>query len=275
MRAFLDCTACTVKQALRAARYSTDDVALQSRALRAAMVALAESDLSVTPAELAYIALRAIARETGCADPYAAVRRQSNAMALQLYPRLKELVESSLDRLRTATKIAIAGNVIDFGAVGANFNVEKTLECLLCSPFARDDFDRFTVALREALRVLYLADNAGEIVFDRVLMEELERKDLTVAVKSEPFINDAMLADAESTGIGEVARLIEVPIYPRTNKEFEQAWEKADLVIAKGHANYESYTEREGPTFFLLIAKCEFVAQDAGVRKGEMVLLGR
>lgn len=274
MRAFLDCVACTLGQALRTARHVTDDPNVHRRAMQALLAELSTTDLALTPVELGHIAQQVIARETGIADPYRDVRTRSNAEALALYPRLKEIVRSCGESLLTAAKIAIVGNVIDLGAYGDDYDVESTLTRLLRRPFARDGFAQFREALARARSVLYLADNAGEIVFDRVLIEELPGKQVIVVVKGEPFINDAMLPDAQQVGLTDIARVIEAPIYPGSTQELAAAWRAADVIISKGHANYESYNEAEGPLFFLLLAKCEFVARSAGVSKGEMVLLG-
>ena len=274
MKAFLDCVACTLGQALRTVRHCTNDPSVQRRVMHALLAELAETDLTLTPVELGHIAQRIVASETGVGDPYREARRRSNAEALALYPRLKAIVRSSEEPLQTAAKIAIVGNIIDLGAYGDDYDVEGTLAQLLQSPFGRDDFAPFREAVAHARTVLYLADNAGEIVFDRVLIEELSGKEITVAVKSQPFINDAMLPDAKQVGLADIARVIEVPIYPGTTEEFAATWEAADVIVSKGHANYESYDEASGPLFFLLLAKCDFVARSAGVSRGEMVLLG-
>ncbi len=275
MKAFLECVACTINQGLRTARYSTADPEAQARVMRAMLAELAATDLSLTPVELGHLAQKVAARETGCADPYRQVRQRSNVDALRLYPQLRGIVRASQDPLQTAVKIAIAGNIIDLGAVGEDFDVATTIDRVLGRPFARDDFARFSQAVDQAASILYLADNAGEIVFDRVLMEELPGRRLTVAVKAEPFINDAMLADAEQVGLGEIAEVIEAPVYPASNPSLARPWREADVIVSKGQANYEAYNEAEGPLFFLVLAKCDFVGLSVGVAKGEMMLLAR
>jgi len=275
MRAFLECITCTLGQGLRTVRHVTDDPQVHRRVMQALLAELTEADLAVTPAQFSHIAQRVVVRETGIEDPYRKARTRANAEALALYPRLKEIVRSSAEPLLTAAKIAIAGNIIDLGATGEAFDVEATLAQFLQRPFARDDFLQFREAVERARTVLYLADNAGEIVFDRVLMEELPGKAITVAVKGRPFINDAMLPDARQVGLTDLARVIEVPLFPDTTQELTAAWQTADVIISKGQANYESYDEAEGPLFFLLLTKCDFVGSSAGVGKGEMMLLGK
>ena len=140
------------------------------------------------------------------------------------------------------------------------------------TPFAVDDFELFAERVSKADSILYLGDNAGEIVFDRVLIEELSSAEVTVTVKDEPFINDAMMADAQAAGFDESIRILPVPIYPQTTEEFELAWSAADLIIAKGQANYEAYSQASGPLFYLLVAKCDVVARELGVSIGDLVL---
>ena len=274
MKAFLDCFPCAVGQALRAARIATDDEQVHRAAVVAALRELADVDSQATPMELGRIAQRIAKQVTGCRDPYAEIKKQSNSEALRLYPHLKQIVQVSDDPLRTATKIAIAGNIIDFGAPH-KIDVEAALERVLASDFAVDDYGLFAQRLADAPRVLYLADNAGEIVFDRVLIEEIPAAEVTVAVKDQPFINDVLLADATVTGLTDVARVIEVPIYPDTSPQLEDAWAWADLIIAKGQANYEAYSDADGLIFFLLLAKCDCVARDVGVNLGDMILQAR
>jgi len=273
MKMHLDCVPCIASQALRIARLATQNPKAHRQVLEGVLRELIGIDPDITPFELGQIPQRVLEQVTGNADPYAAIRRDSNTQVMELYPELKRIAREADDPLLAAVKVAIAGNIIDFGVAGEGFDVEGTLERILAAPFGRDDYSDFADALMQAQTVLYLADNAGEIVFDRVLMEELPVERIICAVKSIPFINDAMLADACEVGIDEIAEVIEIPLYPNRNEALDQAWSEADMIISKGQANYEAYSEAEGPLFFLLIAKCDFTAADTGVQKGEAVCL--
>jgi tellurite resistance protein len=169
MKAFLDCLPCIARQTLETTRIATSDISLQRAALVKVLGRLAETDGRITPMELGQMGQEVAREVTGCDDPYTQLKEQSNARALELYPRLKEIVEAAEEPLRTATQIAIAGNIIDFG-VPHKIDVEGTLERVLGSSFAVDEYDLFAQRLGEAERVFYLADNAGEIVFDRVII---------------------------------------------------------------------------------------------------------
>ncbi len=270
MKLYLECIPCILRQALDTARLVTDNEQLQRRALQAALQAISRTSWEGTPLTVAKHVHRAVREALDCPDPYAEIKRLHDRQALELYPRLQQVVAEADDSLRTAVKIAMAGNIMDLG-VSNSFDVEATLQRVLQSSFAIDHFAQFREAVNRARRVLYLADNAGEIVFDRVLLSQLGEREITVAVKSEPFINDAMRSDALEAGIDELAEIITVP--PAADiSAFGAAWTEADLIVLKGQANYEAYSAATGPIYFLLLAKCDFVAQEAGVNKGDMIL---
>ncbi len=275
MQAFLDCIPCILQQGLRTARLVTDDEEAPRQVLTQLLSELTQADLAATPMELGYLAQRVVREVAGCHDPYSAIKEESNAQALRLYPRLKEIVAVADDPLQIATKIAIAGNIIDFGVPEVTLDVEATIDRVLKSPFAVDHYELFADRIAQASTLLYLADNAGEIVFDRVLIEQIPAEHIVVAVKNEPFINDATMADAQVSGLTEQVEVIAAPIYPATTPELQAVWDGAQLIIAKGQANYEAYSTAEGPLFFLLLAKCDFVAQDLGVNNGDMILKSR
>ncbi len=271
MKAKLECLPCVARQALASARIATDNPELQGKIVQAAFGKLSQAGLDVTPMELGGIVQRTVRSMAGVEDPYRDIKRRSNAFALRKYPQLKKLVAAADNPLAVATKIAITGNIIDFG-VPQRLDVEKALDQILHTPFAVNDFALFAERVAAVDNILYLGDNAGEIVFDRILIEQFSPACVTVTVKNEPFINDAMEADAQAAGLDESVRILPIPIYPETTEEFEQAWSAADLIIAKGQANYEAYSDASGPLFFLLVAKCDMVARELGVSVGDLIL---
>ena len=271
MKTNLECLPCFARQALASACIATDDPELQGKIVQAVFGKLSQATLDATPMELGGVVQRTVRDFTGVDDPYLDIKQQSNRFALQKYPEMKELVASAEAPLAVATKIAITGNIIDFG-VPDRLDIEEPLKRIMHTPFAVDDFELFADRISEADSILYLGDNAGEIVFDRVLIEQLSPTEVTLTVKDEPFINDAMMADAEAAGFDESIRILPVPIYPETTEELQLAWSTADLIIAKGQANYEAYSEASGPLFYLLVAKCDIVAEELGVSIGDLVL---
>lgn len=216
-------------------------------------------------------------------DPYRVIKEESNRKALVLYPQLKEKVESSENRLLTAVELAIAGNVIDYGAKNT-LNIEQEIERLFQNEF--HDFEKMVFdytqldkAIEAASSILYLGDNAGEIVFDRVLMEEIPMNiDITFAVRGRPVINDALLEDAKACGLDQRAHIISSgsrapgTILDCCYKEFVNLFNKAELIISKGQGNYEALCDVKAPIFFLFKAKCPVIADKLGVSVGDIVL---
>jgi len=247
------------------------------RAIEAFKTTIGPASWEATPAELGGNAYRLLAGITGVSDPYRQVRRDCIREALALYPSIKALVAASDDGLLAAAKAAIAGNVIDFG-VGSETDLIAGAEQTIHRPLTIDDYPEFKRRLNQARSVLYLADNAGETVFDRILIEELG-KPVAYAVREAPIINDALAEDAELSGIGGAARIVSSGCstpgtIPRScSPEFLEVLNGADLIVSKGQGNYEGLSDERLPVFFLLMAKCEPVARDLGVELGGLVLM--
>ena len=229
------------------------------------------------PPEIGREAYRLISEKTGIPDLYAEIKKECTQKALSLYPQLKEQVASSEDPLLTAIRMAIAGNVIDFGA-NADFDLDKDLDVLLSQELAIDHYRAFCHVLKRIRKVLFIADNAGETVFDRLLIEELG-KPVIYAVRENPIINDAIRQDALDAGIDGLAEIVssgtDAPgtILSLCSEHFLKIFRSADLIISKGQGNYEGISEEARPAFFLLKAKCEVIARDIGVKKGSLILM--
>jgi len=277
MKTYLECLPCFLRQAVEAAKMATADPLRQWEVVDAVLRLLGALSASDRPPQISARVNRTVRRVSGCDDPYSQVKRENNEAAIGLYPRAQELVAASDDPLQTAAKLAVVGNIIDSG-VGLRFDLEAEIERVHERHFAGGDFDRFREETARAATVLYLADNAGEIVFDRLLIEQMNRQRMFVAVRAEPMLNDALLADAEFAGIDRVATLLTTgPGWPQAgvgncSAEFLQAFTRADVIIAKGQGNYEWLSEVKANIFFLLMAKCPVVARDLGVEVGELVV---
>lgn len=276
MRASLDCYPCFFIQTLRTARMVTSDEKTILQILHEVSTTLPQIPFNVTPPEIGREVYRIISRRTGVEDPYKEVKDRCIREALSLYPELKRLVESSEDRLMTAIRLAIAGNVIDFGT-DSSFDLEQELETVFSQDFAVDNSQEFREALKQARNVLYLADNAGETVFDRLLIEEMD-KPVIYVVREKPIINDATREDALLSGLDKVSEITssgcDTPgtILKFCSDEFLETYRSANLIISKGQGNYEALSDEKRPLFFLLKAKCQVVARDLGVKNGSIIL---
>ena len=276
MKTYLDCIPCFFSQALRAARLSTNDEKKIKKVLDAVGMLLPKLPLESTPPESARVIYHKIAEITGNPDPYRDIKRKSTQTALSLFPALKRQVEKSDDRLLTAIRIAIAGNVIDFGA-SWDFDMETEVAEILEKDFTECDYPRFKYRLNQADEILYIGDNAGECVFDRILIEEI-KKPVIYVVRNSPIINDATVEDAVQAGLDKVATILssgaEGPgtILETCSLEFKNVYRKAKLIISKGQGNYEALSNETGPIFFLLKTKCHVIANDFGINQGDIVL---
>lgn len=275
MQTALDCYPCFLRQALSAARRANADPAVQRRVLLEAMARLSRSSSATTPIELAADIHRLVREHTDHSDPYLVAKEDATRQALALYPRLEDLITNAADPLEAAVRIAIAGNIIDFG-VAEHFDLEATLERVMRQPFAIDGLAPLRQALQRAKSVLYLADNTGETVFDRILIENLAVP-VTYVVKGAPVLNDATRADALAAAIDQVAAIVDngsdAPgtLLDSCSEDFRARFAAADLILAKGQGNYESLSEVPAPVFFLLQAKCSVIADDLGVPVGSII----
>jgi len=278
MKARLECIPCLLKQSLNATKVVTDDPAVQEKVLRSVMRTLLDAPVDYVPPEIARTIYSIVDDITGCYDPYKSLKMEYNRIAMEMYPDLKDIVDKSDDRLFTAVKLAIAGNIIDFGA-DIQFDVEETIEDMLTKKFAINDYPVFVESLEDSENILYLADNAGEVGFDRILIEEImDYANVVYAVKKKPIINDATMDDAIFCGIDSIARIVTTSDTPgtilaRCDPEFVEIYESADMIISKGQGNYETLSEEAGNIFFMLLAKCPVIAADLGVGIRDAVLL--
>lgn len=227
---------------------------------------------------------QAIAEIAGSDDVYKELKDASTCQALTLYPKVKEAIQKQDSPLVGALKVAAAGNIVDAGAVGLDIPIAEVVHAAVTEPFGRDDSARLIAELTAAQSILIIGDNAGETVFDRLLLEiiheQLGKKDVYYAVKSAPIINDATAEDAVAAGLDKVATIFDVGaalpgmVFQRTSREFQRLFAKADVVISKGQGNFEG---RAGmahrPVYYLLRVKCGPNARALKVPPGTQVLV--
>jgi len=276
MKTYLDCYVCLLRQALSVARQVGGDEVTQQAVMNSTLRCLQEVQPGLPPPYTTTQVHRIIRERFPGTDPYATLKERSTERALALYPWLKKLVASAEDPFETAVRLAIAGNIIDFGPAD-EYDLVKSVERALAQPPAVNDIQALREAIQTAEWVLYLADNAGETVFDRVLIEQIPVP-VYYVVKSGPILNDATAEDAIAAGVEQKARIIELgtdsvgTILDRCSEEFRRLYEGAEVIIAKGMGNYETLST-EGPRlFFLLQAKCEPVARDMQVPVGSLII---
>jgi len=212
-------------------------------------------------------------------DLYREEKNSATLFLLERYDRLKSMVLQNENPLQTAAKLAAIGNIIDYGAHAVPEDLEEFLDAKLKEPLAIDHRKNMIEALQKAQSILYLADNAGEIVLDRLFLEILDHPHVVVAVRGQPVINDVTLDDAQLSGIDKISTLIsngyDAPstLLGHCSDDFTQAYHEADVVISKGQGNFEGLmNEKDKILFFMLMAKCNPIARLLGVKKGSMVI---
>lgn len=278
MKTYLDCLPCMMNQALHTARIATNDYAKIKLVLDEVGAIIKDIPMHHTPVQSGAIVYRKIREITDVVDPYKDIKENSILEALVLYPKLIEYMNNSDNKLLTAIRIAIAGNVIDFG-MNKHFNLTEDLKTILNQDFAIFDFKEFINKLKKAKSVLYIGDNAGESVFDKILIGAIG-KPVTYVVRGIPIINDVTMEDAVASSIGEIAEIISSgsrapgTILELCNEDFVRRFNEAEMIISKGQGNYEGLSNVSQSVFFLLKAKCKIIANDLSVNENDIILKG-
>ncbi|HSQ78910.1 MAG TPA: ARMT1-like domain-containing protein, partial [Nitrospirota bacterium] len=258
MKTELECLPCFYGQIERTLAYAGINGDRGLRIRRKAEAVIARASLGEVPARTTTIIHRVLRQETGV-DPYKKVKETYNRIAIEKLPGLRKRAAETADRLEGSVRAAIAGNVIDFG-IYEQIDLDRSIDEAFLLPLSADGYRSFSAAVDSAHRILYLCDNAGELVFDRVLLETLRdrEKNVTVAVKGSPVINDATLADADVAGLAECAAVIDNgndgigTLLEACSPRFMDAYRAADLIISKGQANYETLVQSGDARIFYL-----------------------
>ena len=281
MKIYLDCIACFLRQGLDSARLITDDENIHEQVVREVLSLSACLDMTQSPPAIGRLIHQLIRRITDNKDPYALIKERFNNIALELYPDLEARVKGSSDPFAAAVKLAIAGNIIDFGVntTLAESSLKSTVQQCMQTDLGEQVLQDLKDAVSAADKILYLADNTGEIVFDRLLIEQLPLDKVTVAVKGSPVINDATMEDAHTAGLISIVKVIDngadAPgtILDICSDSFCECFADADLIISKGQGNYETLSDiTDKRIFFILKAKCPVIAMDLDCKIDDMIL---
>lgn len=276
MRTYFDCYPCLLRQSLEAARMAGASDDQVKTILHQTMDLLQAMPDGATPPEIGSEVHRLVRRLTGVEDPYREVKQAATDHALTLLPKLRALIDISDDPRDTSLRLSIAGNIIDFGP-NPDYDLWEVVERLLREDFAIDDTQSLWTRLSKSESILFLADNAGETVFDRLFIETLNLP-ITYVVRGGPTLNDATVEDAKAAGIDRVAEILDngarVPgtVLSECSEAFRERFWEADLILAKGMGNYETLSDVEAPVFFLMQVKCPVIGEDVGAPAGRAVV---
>jgi len=284
MKVYPECGPCMLRQAGEAIDLATDDPDLKIKTVNEVFKFLADNfKVDTSSNKVGSNMHRIIKKKTKCHDPYIKEKEIGNQIANDLLPKVEKMLKEE-DTLENYVKIAIIGNILDFGGLGLNIDFEKMINESLNKDLAINHIKDLEKTLENTDSLLYLVDNTGEIVFDKLLIEKLKDYDLdiTVAVKEKPILNDACMEDAIAIGLDKLANLVTIGtdsvglVYDDLSPEFREIFNSHNFIISKGLGNYEGLTEinlENKDVFYLFSAKCSAIAKDSNVCEGDNVLL--
>ena len=284
MKIFLDCFPCFLRQALEASRIAGADEETQRDVLNCVMAKLLEISREETPPQIGSMIHDTIRKATGTSDPYRDIKRLHNEQVLGMEGTLAGLIDGSSSPLSDALRLAAVGNLIDMGPERKWNSMEDIFRDFTKKDSAHFDETSFEASLNRSGTLLYLGDNAGEIVLDKILIGLLLRRarlDITYVVRGGPVINDATMEDAKRVGMTDLVRVIDTGVdFPgvvpeASSGEFLDYYHGADMILSKGQGNYESLSEEDKNIFFLLQTKCPVIANKIGCEVGDIVLKSR
>ena len=272
MKIPLDCIPCQIRHFINSARMFTDDENIISSVL--------DHTLSVTSKYKSYDnifkmyidANRIIEKIGSGSDPYKEFKKQINSICLDAEPDLKKIIRESATPFETALRISVAGNSIDVMQQGNHISskiIKNILKTALNQEISSTAIKKLYDEIVKAEKILFIGDNCGEIVLDRIFIEYLRDnvlydkiKKITYAVRGGPALNDSTIEDAESTGMSSVVEVtttgasIPSAYLPYSSDEFRKIYFTSDLIISKGQGNFEGLFDRHENIFFMLKIKC-------------------
>ena len=279
MKICYDCIPCLLHSIIKLFNNGVVQEDKQEYIFKKILKLLSEENFNYSPPKIAQQIHRIIRQVSNNPDPYKEIKQKYNNLCLDMYEDLKIKINNSDNSFFMGLKLAILGNIIDFG-LNHSFNLVDTIGRLNKIHFAIDNSQNLFNDIKKAKSILYIGDNAGEIVFDKILLEIINHPDLYFSVRGAPVINDITREDAYFIGIDKIAKLIDTGTdipgvdLDTSSAEFKDVFKKVDLVISKGQGNYESLCDIKDKKeiYFLLMVKCDLVAKQVGVKKGDIIV---
>lgn len=277
MQTNLDCIPCIVNSFIRLLKTGDLTDIKKEQALRRLLSFIAEMDYKKSPPVLGREMHRMMREELNDHDPYHEIKNKYNRMMLDMYSEFEEMVNNSNNSFDMAMRLAIAGNVIDFGPQD-EFNIMDTINRVILSKIAIDDSKSLKNDLSEANSLLYIGDNCGEIVLDKLFLETINIPNKIFAVRGSPVLNDSTFDDAITVGIDKIATVITTGdnapgvVLESTSDEFKKIFSSSDIIISKGQGNLEGLIGQQENIYYLLVAKCQLVGNILGAEKGDFIV---
>ncbi len=281
MKITLDCIPCLIGHAIHVAKIVSDDNAVQHEIIKKTLAGSVHLDLTLTPPEQARLIHQIIKTASGVDDPYRKEKDLSTGFALKLMPSVREKIKTAKNKFETIVRLVIAGNIIDYGAIH-NFeldNARNRIFEVFDMPVDLDAVKRLEESMDKARKIFYMADNCGEAVFDRLLIERYSDK-IILGVRGGPILNDITPREIKASGLDLVPHVHTGDTTPgvsmlHSSEEFLDEMRSADLVISKGQGNYETLSEYDRPIFFLLRVKCQIIADLLNTKIDDLQIIPR
>ncbi len=288
MKIQTECVPCLLKRVIFESEHCTNDKNKKTKAIKNACKILSEMyDPNTCSASIATKVHKSVYESLNNKDPYEKLKKQANEAALRLVPRAEELIKNSDDKLMMSILVSIVGNMMDFGIAGASSDpddlvniFEKTIE----EGFGHNDYKEVKKLILRSKKIVFFTDNCGEIVFDKLLCREIKKLnsdlELTLVVKGEPVLSDATMKDAVYLGFDEVVDYILTTDcfavgldFNKMSKKLKKSLAEADLIICKGMANYEAFSETDyRPITYFMRVKCSAIANSMNVSQNSNIV---
>ncbi|HOO33909.1 MAG TPA: ARMT1-like domain-containing protein [Thermotogota bacterium] len=288
MKVFPNCVPCHFEQLKRVITFMElpDEKAFEL--YKKACEAFSSVETDIAPVEMADVIYGLIEKELNVADVFKEPKRKANLLAMKIVRRIEEDPDRDSWPLEIYAKLSALGNHIDMGAHDVDLDrfEKEIIGNAFNLTFEKDDFSTFESRLDSAKVLLYILDNAGEIVFDKLFIGKISERypalKIYAAVRGRPIINDVTMAEAKFIKLDEVCEVINSEsIYPGTILEkageaFQRIFREADLIVAKGQGNFEGLSNEAGEKlYFCLMAKCDTISKYIGVKRGTSLFSNR
>ncbi|MCK4981537.1 MAG: DUF89 family protein [Victivallaceae bacterium] len=280
MKITFDCIPCLIGHAIHVAKMVSDDDVVRHEIIKKTLADSVNLDLTLTPPEQARLIHQMIKTASGVNDPYLEAKDLSTEFALKLMPDVRKKIKDSKNKFETIVRLVIAGNIIDYGAI-RDFDLDtarKRIFEVFDMPIDLDAVKLLEKSMDKAKKIFYMADNCGEAVFDRLLIERYSDK-ITLGVRGEPILNDITPREIKASELDIVPYVHTGDMTPgvsmrHSSEEFLDEMRSADLVISKGQGNYETLNAYDKPIFFLLRIKCQIIADLIGnAKQGDLQVI--
>lgn len=279
MKTYYECIPCLLQSIIRLFENGQIQEVKKEIIIKKILEDLSKKAFNYSPPNLAQRMYKIIKKETENNDPYKEVKYKCNKLCMKIYDNLKERIIKSKNPRYSALKLSVLGNIIDYGP-NHSFNLLETVSIFEDINFSIDDSSHLFNDIKNSDNILFLGDNAGEIVFDKLFLEILNHSKINYVVRGLPILNDSTQSDSKLIGMNEIAHVIDTGIdFPgidleQSSSELKNAFKSADFIISKGQGNYESLCDFKDKTiYFLLMAKCNPVAKQLGVKEGDIVVV--